>query len=91
MAVAGVFGCSPEVAVLVQHCVSFLVWGYLFNAVTQCFMGKINGYGQPGKGMFITVINHIVICIPFSVLLSKTTLGLDGIWITLLASFVIAF
>ena len=27
----------------------------------------------------------------FSVLLSKTVLGLDGIWITLLASFVIAF
>lgn len=89
--VAGVFGCSEEAAVLVQHCISFLVWGYLFNAVTQCFMGRINGCGQPGKGMIITVLNHIIIRIPFSVILSKTALGLDGIWITLLVSFVIAF
>lgn len=89
--VAGVFGCSEEAAALVQHCISFLVWGYLFNAVTQCFMGRINGYGQPGKGMIITVLNHIVIRIPFSILLSKTVLGLDGIWITLLLSFIVAF
>lgn len=89
--VAGMFGCSKEVADLVQHCVSFLIWGYLFNAVTQCFMGRINGYGQPEKGMIITVINHIVIRIPFSIILSGTALGLDGIWITLLFSFVVAF
>lgn len=89
--VAGMFGCSTEVADLVQHCVSFLIWGYLFNAVTQCFMGRINGYGQPEKGMIITVINHIVIRIPFSIILSGTALGLDGIWITLLFSFVVAF
>lgn len=54
-------------------------------------MGRINGYGQPGKGMIITVLNHIVIRIPFSILLSKTVLGLDGIWITLLLSFIVAF
>lgn len=89
--IAGVFGCSAEAADLVQHIVTFLVWGYLFNAVTQCFMGRINGYGQPGKGMVITVINHIVIRIPFSIILSNTSLGLDGIWITLLLSFIVAF
>lgn len=89
--VASVFGCSANAAALVQHCITFLVWGYLFNAVTQCYMGRINGYGQPGKGMIITVLNHIAIRIPFSILLSKTVLGLDGIWITLLISFVVAF
>lgn len=89
--VAGIFGCSGEAAALVQHCIAFLVWGYLFNAVTQCYMGKINGYGQPGKGMVITILNHIVIRIPFSIFLSRTFLGLDGIWITLLVSFVAAF
>lgn len=89
--VAGIFGCSGEAAALVQHCITFLVWGYLFNAVTQCYMGKINGYGQPEKGMVITILNHIVIRIPFSILLSRTFLGLDGIWITLLVSFVAAF
>lgn len=89
--VAGMFGCSAEVAALVQHCISFLVWGYLLNAVTQCFMGRINGYGKPEKGMIITVVNHIVIRIPFSILLSETALGLDGIWVTLLFSFVAAF
>ena len=89
--IAGMFGCSADAAELVQHIVLFLVWGYLFNAVTQCYMGRINGYGQPGKGMIITVINHIVIRIPLSMLLSRTFLGLDGIWITLLISFVIAF
>lgn len=41
--------------------------------------------------MIITVLNHIVIRIPFSILLSKTVLGLDGIWITLLLSFIVAF
>lgn len=34
--------------------------------------------------MMITVLNHIAICIPFSILLSSTDLGLDGIWITML-------
>lgn len=89
--IAGGFGCSAEAAKLVQHIVTFLVWGYLFNAVTQCFMGRINGYGQPGKGMMITIVNHIIIRIPFSVILSGTPLGLDGVWITLLSSFVAAF
>lgn len=89
--VAGIFGCSKEAEELVQHCIFFLVWGYLFNAVTQCFMGRINGYGQPAKGMIITILNHIVIRIPFSIILSNTALGLDGIWITLLFSFVAAF
>lgn len=88
---AGMFGCSAEAAELVQHIVWFLVWGYLLNAVTQCFMGRINGCGQPGKGMVITVLNHIAIRIPFSILLSGTALGLDGIWITLLFSFIAAF
>lgn len=88
---AGIFGCSGEAADLVQHCIMWLVWGYLFNAVTQCFMGRINGYGQPGKGMVITILNHIVIRIPFSIILSNTILGLDGIWLTLLSSFIAAF
>lgn len=87
----GMFGYSAEAAELVQHIVWFLVWGYLLNAVTQCFMGRINGYGQPIKGMVITVLNHIVIRIPFFILLSGTALGLGGIWITLLFSFVAAF
>lgn len=89
--VAGIFGCSDEAAMLVQHCIFFLVWGYLFNAVTQCLMGRINGFGQPAKGMIITILNHIVIRIPFSIILSNTAFGLDGIWITLLFSFVAAF
>lgn len=88
---AGMFGCSNEAAELVQHVVWFLVWGYLLNAITQCYMGQINGYGQPAKGMIITVLNHIVIRIPFSIILSQTALGLDGIWITLLISFVASF
>lgn len=54
-------------------------------------MGRINGYRQPGKGMIITILNHIVIRIPFSIILSNTVLGLDGIWITLLFSFAAAF
>ncbi|MCM1235038.1 MAG: MATE family efflux transporter [Ruminococcus flavefaciens] len=89
--IAGILGCSPEAAALVQHIISFLVWGYLLNAVTQCFMGRINGCGQPEKGMLITVLNHIVIRIPFSIILSHTALGLNGIWITLLFSFAAAF
>lgn len=89
--VASIFGCSAEAAALVQHCIMFHVWGYLFNAITQCYMSRINGYGQPAKWMIITVLNHIAIRIPFSILLSKTVLGLDGIWITLLISFVVAF
>lgn len=89
--VASMFGYSGDAAALVQHCIAFLVWGYLFNAVTQCYMGRINGYGKPAKGMIITILNHIAVRIPFSVILSKTALGLDGIWITLLASFIIAF
>lgn len=41
--------------------------------------------------MIITVLNHIIIRIPFSIILSQTDLSLDGIWITLLISFVASF
>lgn len=89
--ISSIFGCSTDAQAIVQRCMYFLVGGYLFNAVTQCFMGCINGYGHPASGMIITILNHIVIRIPFSILLSGTALGLDGIWITLLFSFLAAF
>lgn len=89
--VSGIFGCSADAQAVVQHCMYFLVGGYMFNAVTQCFMGCINGYGHPANGMVISILNHIVIRIPFSIWLSGTVLGLDGIWLTLLLSFVAAF
>lgn len=38
--------------------------------------------------MIITVLNHIIIRIPFSIILFQTALGLDGIWIALLTSFI---
>lgn len=43
------FGCGNDAEKLVQDVVWFLVWGYLLNAITQCYMGQINGYGQPAK------------------------------------------
>ena len=89
--IAGSFGCSPEVADLVQRCIRFLVWGYLLNSATQCFVSRINGFGQPGKSMMITLLNHGAIRIPLSILLSRTVLGLDGIWLTLLFSFIVSF
>lgn len=89
--IASTFGCSIEAAQVVQTALKYLVFGYLLNAITQCLIGHINGLGKPSSGMIITILNHIVIRIPFSIILSKTFLGLNGIWITLLISFILAF
>lgn len=53
----GMFGCGDDASKLVEHVVWFLVLGYLLNAITQCYMGQINGYGQPAKGMIIAILN----------------------------------
>lgn len=89
--VTRMFGCSDEAIAIVSHALKLLVIGYLFNAVTQCFMGFINGIGNPKSGMVITILNHVVIRIPFSIILTRMSLGLDGVWITLLFSFIVAF
>lgn len=88
--IASTFGCSLGAAKIVQIALRYIVIGYLLNAITQSLMAHINGLGKPSSGMIITILNHIIIRIPFSIILSKL-IGLKGIWITLLISFILAF
>lgn len=89
--IARVFGCSEAAMAVVEECFRYLGIGYTINVTSQCLLGQINGYGRTGTGFLIAVVNHIFGRIPLSYILSGTSLGITGIWIAMVISFVAAF
>ncbi|MCW7999518.1 hypothetical protein CFK35_16645, partial [Clostridium sp. cpc1] len=49
-----------------------------------------NGFGKPRAAMYLMIFYYIIIRIPLSKLLSLTVLGLNGIWIAVLLSHILA-
>lgn len=64
--------------------------GYILYTVTSSFMGAINGLGKPGMGMYLMIFYYIIIRMPLAYLLSHTNFELDGVWLAILISHVIA-
>ena len=64
--------------------------GYLLNTVTNCYLGALNGMGKPSKSMFLMIFYYIVVRIPLSYLLYYVGFGLNGIWVAVLVSHVVA-
>ena len=64
--------------------------GYVLNTVTNCFLGSLNGMGKPSKSMLCMVLYYLVIRMPLAWVLSNSLHELNGIWIAVFISHVIA-
>ena len=64
--------------------------GYVLNTVTNCFLGSLNGMGKPSKSMLCMVLYYLIIRMPLAWVLSNSLHELNGIWIAVLISHVIA-
>ena len=64
--------------------------GYVLNTVTNCYLGSLNGMGKPSKSMFCMVLYYMIVRMPLAWILSKWSLGMNGIWSAVLISHVIA-
>ncbi|MCI1966595.1 MAG: MATE family efflux transporter [Oscillospiraceae bacterium] len=87
---SGLFLNSRPVAQIVVWYFSVIFAGYVFNTVTNCFLGVMNGMGKPGMGMALMIFYYIVIRIPLSFTLSATPLALGGVWWAVLISHAVA-
>ncbi|MBS4535621.1 MATE family efflux transporter [Clostridium sp. D2Q-14] len=64
--------------------------GYVFNTITNCLLGTINGMGKPTVGMLLMTFYYLVVRMPLAWILSKSFLGLDGVWLAVLISHIVA-
>lgn len=64
--------------------------GYILNTVTNCYLGALNGMGKPARSMFLMLFYYIVVRMPLAYLLSRLGFGVNGIWVAILVSHVVA-
>ena len=81
---------SAEVAVIVATYFLMVSIGYVLNTVTNCCLGTINGMGKPSKSMYLMIFYYIIVRMPLAYLLSYMGFGLNGIWIAVMISHVVA-
>jgi len=81
---------STGAATIVRTYFLIVSIGYILYTVTSCFMGAINGLGNPGMGMYLMIFYYIIIRMPLAYLLSHTYLALNGVWWAILISHVVA-
>lgn len=87
---SGLFVKSSDVAVIVGTYFLIVSVGYILNTVTNCYLGLLNGIGKPSKSMLLMIFYYIVIRMPLAYLLSYLGFGLNGIWVAVLVSHVVA-
>lgn len=81
---------NVDVSNIVRQYFIILCVGYVLNVETNCFLASINGYGKPIFGMIIMICYYLIIRAPLAYCLSKTSLGLVGIWIAVMISHIVA-
>ena len=87
---SGLFLKSSDVAEIVRVYFMIVSIGYILNTVTNCYLGAVNGLGNPGKSMMLMVLYYIIVRMPLSYVLLNTGFGLNGIWSAILISHVVA-
>ena len=87
---SGLFIKSSDVAGIVGTYFLIVSAGYVLNTVTNCCLGALNGMGKHSKSMFLMIFYYIVVRMPLACLLSFCGFGLNGIWIAVLVSHVVA-
>lgn len=87
---SGLFVDSLQAAAIVKQFFQVVSIGYVMYMVTSCYLGIISGLGKPGISMLLFFLYYIVIHIPMATILVHSSLGLNGIWVAILISHVIA-
>lgn len=87
---SGLFVQSNGVAAIVGTYFLIVSVGYILNTVTNCYLGTLNGMGKPARSMFLMIFYYIVVRMPLAYLLSHLGFGLNGIWVAVLVSHVVA-
>lgn len=87
---SGFFVKSSDVANIVAQYFTIVGIGYILNTVTNCFLGSINGMGKPFQSMLCMILYYLVIRIPLAGIFYYIGCGLNGIWIAVLLSHIIA-
>ncbi|MGL6200718.1 MAG: MATE family efflux transporter [Lachnospiraceae bacterium] len=88
---SGLFVNTEMVASIVAMYFIIIGLGYVFNTLTNCFLGAINGRGKPVIGMLLMIFYYLLVRMPLAWLLSKTAMGINGVWCAVLVSHIVAF
>lgn len=88
---SGIFVNTAMVASIVSTYFLIIGIGYVFNTLTNCLLGAINGMGKPIIGMLLMFFYYLLVRMPLAWLLSKTAMGINGVWCAVLVSHIIAF
>lgn len=87
---SGLFVKSGDVAAIVGTYFLIVSIGYILNTITNCNLGTLNGMGNPSTSMFLMIFYYIIVRMPLAYLLSYLGYGLNGIWVAVLISHIIA-
>lgn len=88
---AGIFNSGEAAGLIVRRYFLIIGTGYVFNMLTNCLLGCINGIGKPIIGMVIMVFYYLIVRMPLAGLLARSGWGSDGVWTAVLISHVITF
>lgn len=81
---------ADAAAEIVKRFFSIISIGYVMYMLTSCFLGELSGLGKPGFSMLLFFVYYIVVRVPLASVFVRTSLGLDGIWVSILISHVLA-
>ena len=87
---SGLFVDSLQASEIVKNFFRIISIGYVMYMITSCFLGVISGSGKPEISMLLFFLYYIVIRIPLAMILVHYSLGLNGIWVAILTSHVLA-
>ena len=87
---AKLFVSNVAVTNVVSHYFLIVSIGYVLYTITSCYLGTLNGIGKPSKSMILMIFYYIIIRIPFAYLLSWLAENLNGVWIAILISHIVA-
>ena len=87
---SNLFVSSNVVAQIVKGYFMIISIGYILNTITNCYLGSLNGMGSPTKSMLLMIFYYLVVRIPLSYAISYAGFGLNGIWIAVLISHIVA-
>lgn len=81
---------SDAAAAIVSVYFKIVGIGYVLNTATNCYLGSLNGLGQPTKSMLCMVLYYLIVRMPLAWLFAHLGFGLNGIWIAFLISHIAA-
>ncbi|AEB07310.1 multi antimicrobial extrusion protein MatE [Coriobacterium glomerans PW2] len=88
---SGLFVDARPVADVVSIYFIIIGLGYVFNTLTNCLIGALNGMGRPTRGMLLMLFYYLLVRVPLSFLLSAATGSVSGVCVAVLISHVVAF